>query len=539
MVDVSPPCMPPKVIRPLSKQKRSKKSKTRRQQIKARRTKQIPMAYVNRTKKPFFKITRSKKHQQEIIIEGEDLIMPTPAALPTQAVPSEIFLLLPANPLYWVGTRISGIASVYQQFRPLRYDVEYIPQVPVTCPGQVIVGTLWNNGSPSQNLQQTLMSSNGGNMGQCYTKIRSNVICDRKTLPLNYYNVHDELALNTSNPFYWMAHYSGSWQSSSTPTTNQPGWVYLRWKYAFSVGLGNRGTAVAAYTEIDPESATRSPLNIFPGWGVTLAYLKTLAVKVLRKVCIVLVNEIKAELNKIPTNGKRADKPETVSLYTGSPFTVSPEQFSRTDDKCTIKGSDGVEYQISTNERVVVYMEGDEVAQDNYTPEYNLNINEITIAGAPYTLEKMGKTDTQFQMRIYDTAATTQYGSIVLEYNSDGYFTKAAITWTIVDLTDPSFKVVINYISTDMDEQEIDFPVAYSRTLTPASGKSYAFNIEYPPNLISIYQFQNFYNGLPGSNEEPTLTWQIPEPNEIPTMNLADTMEHNRTMRILAALQRI
>lgn len=530
--------MPPKVIRPLSKQKRSKKSKTRRQQIKARRTKQIPMAYVNRTKKPFFKITRSKKHQQEIIIEGEDLIMPTPAALPTQAVPSEIFLLLPANPLYWVGTRISGIASVYQQFRPLRYDVEYIPQVPVTCPGQVIVGTLWNNGSPSQNLQQTLMSSNGGNMGQCYTKIRSNVICDRKTLPLNYYNVHDELALNTSNPFYWMAHYSGSWQSASTPTTNQPGWVYLRWKYAFSVGLGNRGTAVAAYTEIDPESAARSPLNIFPGWGVTLAYLKTLAVKVLRKVCIVLVNEIKAELNKIPTNGKRADKPETVSLYTGSPFTVSPEQFSRTDNKCTIKGSDGVEYQISTDERVVVYMEGDEVAQDNYTPEYNLNINQIAIAGAPYTLEKMGKTDTQFQMRIYDTTATTQYGTIVLEYNADGYFTKAAISWIIVDLTDPSYKVVFNYISTDMDEQEIDFPVAYSRTLTPATGKTYAFNIEYPPNLISIYQFQNFYNSLPGSND-PTMTWEIPEPMEIPTMNLADTMEHNRTMRILAALQRI
>lgn len=319
------------------------------------KVKQIPMAYATSQKKPHFRRISSKNSEQEIIIEGEDLIIPTPNTLPTTSTHNSLFLTVPANPLYWTGTRISGIANVYQQYRPLHFEVEYIPQVPVTVPGQVIMGTLWNNGAPEQSLQQTLMSSNGGRMTQCYKPCRSNVICNRTTLPLNQYNVHDDMALNTTNPFLWVAHYSGAWSSGTTPTTNQPGWIYVRWRYLFSIGLGNRGYNVAVYNEMDATIATR--INAFPGWGVVLSFFANKAVKLLRKIGIVLIEETIATLEAIKP--KNDGTVPTVTLPVGSTFTVSPDDLRESVVK--VKGSDGVEYYINNSTRACVYMEGDAI----------------------------------------------------------------------------------------------------------------------------------------------------------------------------------
>lgn len=398
----------PKAKMPKTTNKKRKKRNAKNKRM--IRTKAIPMAIATTQRKPYFRRLNSKNNEQEIIIEGEDLVIPTPNALPTQATSSDLFLTIPANPLYWTGTRISGVANVYQQYRPLKFEVEYIPQVPVTVPGQVIMGTLWNNGSPAQSLQQTLMSSNGGRMTQCYKPCRSNVICNRTTLPLNQYNIHDDLALNTSNPFIWAAHYSGAWVGGSTPTTNQPGWVYIRWKYLFSIGLGNRGYSVKVYNELSEQQVTNSPFTA--GWGIVLSYLKSYGLPILRKVAIVLIREVLATLTAtVSTN----DKPKSVTLPVGSIYTVSPEELLKPE--VVIKGSDGVSYTISADNRACVYMEGDEVVSGSEPPGPALNY--AAIKAKDYPKDENYLADIQYQgeeissVTIYinrpDTTTTAYY----------------------------------------------------------------------------------------------------------------------------------
>lgn len=75
-----------------------------------------------------------------------------------------LFSVITANPVYWGGTRISAIASAYYNYRPIKMSFHYVPQVPVTVSGTVVAGTLWCGQVPSWDLQQSLVTSNGGMM---------------------------------------------------------------------------------------------------------------------------------------------------------------------------------------------------------------------------------------------------------------------------------------------------------------------------------------------------------------------------------------
>lgn len=389
--------------------------------------KMIPMAYATRQRKPYFRRLKSMNNEQEIIVCGEDLIIPTPNTLPQGAAKTDVFLTIPANPLYWVGTRLSGLAAVYQQYRPLEFTVDYIPQVPVTVPGQVICGTLWNNGSPSQNLQQTLMSSNGGVMTQCFKPVTSRVICNRKTLPLNLYNVHDDLALNTSNPFIWVAHYSGTWQSTETPTSNQPGWVYVKWKYAFSVGLGNRGAAVQVYNETN-DGDVDANLNIKAGWGVVLKTLKKVGVPILRKIGVVLVNEAIAFLSGLVLLGNEVRN--EVRLPVGATYTISPEELLKpSGQEIKVRGSDGVEYYITDDTRACVYMTGEPVDSELNALGIEISNIEATLytENVPDKLDMYVRGDftpedsTSVTVDLKNNATTVGFFTIKYEHNEYYY----------------------------------------------------------------------------------------------------------------------
>lgn len=318
------------------------------------RTVKIPAAQAVRVPRASFRRVSSRNNEQEIILEGEDLIIPTPDALPTSASSFPIFLSVPANPLYWKGTRVSGIAAVYQQYRPLRFEVEYVPQVPVTCPGQVIYGTLYNKGVSKESFQQTLMTSNGGGMTQCYLKSHSHVICNKKTLPLTLYNTFDSMNENVANPFTWCAHYSGQWSNADQATTSQPGWVWVKWKYLFSVGLGSQSGEVLVYNQTDQKLSASN--NFFAGWGVALSYLKDVGVKLLTKIAIVLLEEAETQV-------KAGQRQLNSKLGIGSTFSVEPnsisESLSRNDGLIKVRDDAGNEFEIPDSVRVVVYQNGD------------------------------------------------------------------------------------------------------------------------------------------------------------------------------------
>lgn len=513
---------------------KTQKTKSTKQRRTQRRTKKIAFATTYAPRKPYFRIKRNRNNSQEIVVEGEDLIIPTPNTLPTEAKAAQIFLLVPANPLYWVGTRISGIAAVYQQFRPLGFDVEYIPQVPVTCPGQVIVGTLWNNGSPTQTLQQTLMSSNGGNMRACYEKFHSHVICSKRTLPLNFYNVHDDLALNTSNPFYWMAHYSGAWHSNTTPTTSQPGWIYVKWKYAFSVGLGNRGTEVVVYNQLDDQSVarinSRYNLGLSPGWGVTFSYLKRIGLKILRKVCAVLVDEVNALAAASGINDVGDATP--IKLFTGSAFTVSPAEFSKAlGTDVTLRASDGITYQVSDDTRIVCYMEGEEVTGEIFD-KYTFSLAKIE-SGPEFSgviIYKHQMSDSMLAVDIRDTLGKLVATVVVNFYPDSTLIQDLVLSKTAAG----SYQISAYYEAMNNETEEVStFRVNYS--LTSPEGLN-SFIVAYP-EIIENSRLIAWYSTLP-TYETAILHYLPHDPGEtILNFHPASLLAHANLMAKFARMQ--
>lgn len=335
------------------------KKNSKNKNNKNKRRVNIPYARGFRLRTRDYKKTPISKNK--IVVEGEDLIIPTPDTFPNVNVKNQVFLCFPANPSFWKGTRIAGLASQYQQYRPLMLKVRYIPQVPVTCPGQVIFGTLFNESVPNSSLQQTLMTSPGGGMVQCYLEGYSNVPCNKDTLPMDLYNLHDGVVDLKCNPFWWLAHYSGSYQSPTTPTTSQPGWIFVKWKYEFTVGKGDTSTDSITINETTSEEAQSS--NAFAGWGVALSVLKSIGQRLLAHIGIFLLNETTAYAN-------RASAKLVTKLGVGTTLAVEPNAIvsCRNENTTTVRDADGNELVLSDDTRVCVYMAGQDWTENGPGP---------------------------------------------------------------------------------------------------------------------------------------------------------------------------
>lgn len=160
-----------------------------------------------------------------MVVSGRDLVYKIPSNLETAQTS---IALITANPLYWVGTRIANIARGYQNFRPLKFRIEYIPQVAVTQEGNVIYGTLWDQPPPFAELQQTLRTSNGGNVTQA-ARLSSSVVRLGSNLQQNLYSTFGALT-PSSNPFNVLA---------LTNIDKVPGWFYISYTYLFKNPVAN------------------------------------------------------------------------------------------------------------------------------------------------------------------------------------------------------------------------------------------------------------------------------------------------------------
>jgi len=167
------------------------------------------------------------------IVSGTDLIYKIPTQLNGDTTTS-VITMIPANPAYWTGTRISAIAQGYQNYRPLNFKVHYIPQCAVTQQGNVLAGTLWNEVPTDDNLQQTLKTSNGGTLTQCYKPATSTVRM-KTNLQYNLYRMGGAID-QESNPFIFMALQIGCTDANSQPII--PGYFYITYKYILKNPIG-------------------------------------------------------------------------------------------------------------------------------------------------------------------------------------------------------------------------------------------------------------------------------------------------------------
>lgn len=184
----------------------------------------LPAAYASHVRPRFNVMSRTATSAR---VAGCDLVYPMPDTIVTDSGDS-LFVVIPANPAYWSGTRIAQFAPAYMNYRPISMTFSYIPQVAVTQQGTVFMGTLWNGASPASNIQQSLFTSNGGCLTQCY------VPCDTRislgaNLQQNLYTLNGDLNPDT-NPFLFLAGIRGS--------DVVPGYFYVTYMYEFKNPIG-------------------------------------------------------------------------------------------------------------------------------------------------------------------------------------------------------------------------------------------------------------------------------------------------------------
>lgn len=187
-------------------------------------TRAMPAAYAAHVR-PRFNV--SSRTATSAIVSGCDLIYPIPADLASNS--DTIFAMFPANPAYWMGTRISQFAPAYQNYRPLAFRVSYIPQVAVTQQGTVFMGTLWNEAAPTDNIQQSLFTSNGGCLTQCYVPCDTTIRLGRN-LQQNLFTMNESLNPDTC-PFMFLAGVRGA--------DVVPGYFYVTYTYEFRNPIGS------------------------------------------------------------------------------------------------------------------------------------------------------------------------------------------------------------------------------------------------------------------------------------------------------------
>lgn len=219
-----------KLINALAKNSKTHKKKNSRSGNRRGRTlRAMPAAYAAHVRPRFNIISRSDRH---CVVSGCDLIYKIPATLNSNG--DAIFSVITANPAYWKGTRIGRIAPAYQTYRPISFKVSYIPQVAVTQSGTVFMGTLWDMAPPLDNLQQTLLTSNGGQLTQCYIPADSTVSLGRN-LQQNLFKISGSLDTDT-NPFIFCVGVAGA--------NIIPGYLYVTYRYELRNPIGDSWTFI-------------------------------------------------------------------------------------------------------------------------------------------------------------------------------------------------------------------------------------------------------------------------------------------------------
>jgi len=213
-----------------------KNTKTNKRMFKAKKPKTkprntIPMATRTKFSKDF-RILR--QNGTSATVSGRDLIYTIPDTLTAPIQTTQVITIIPANPAYWIGTRIGALAQGYQNYRPLYFEVTYVPQCAVTQQGNVLAGTIWNQAPNNQGLQQTLRTSNGGQLSQCYNKFTS-IVRPKSNLQYNLYRMAGQFD-QESNPFIYIALAIGCTNSNGQKIV--PGYFYVTWKYELKNPIG-------------------------------------------------------------------------------------------------------------------------------------------------------------------------------------------------------------------------------------------------------------------------------------------------------------
>lgn len=228
--------------------------------IKQPRQRTMPAAMTTNFKRTFTIINSGGTTMR---VRGKDLIYKIPDQLDN--APVSALTVIPANPAYWIGTRMAALASGYQNYRPLKFIVHYVPQCAVTQQGNVIGGTLWAMSPNTENLQQTLKTSNGGMLTQCY-KNASALVRLGTNLQFNLFRMGGKFD-QESNPFIYLA--LGIAVLDSNKNRINPGYFYLEYEYELKNPIGDTvkyyNSGLTQYQNYNTKYVNETLINVTDG----------------------------------------------------------------------------------------------------------------------------------------------------------------------------------------------------------------------------------------------------------------------------------
>lgn len=249
-----------------SKNKARSKASKRRKRTRSTRS-NIPAAQSSQNKSRF---TTQSLSGSSVRVRGYDLVY---SSSEDSVTAEGAFCVIPCNPAYWTGTRVARVATAYSQYRPLRFNVHYFPQVSTMTNGLVTGGTIWNNDTSPEAIQQALATSNSGKIYPVYTKATHNV--DLKScLSQNLFTFSGYIS-NETNPFLFVAltqHYEGI----------SPGYYMVEYEYDFKNPIGEGAeydTSTRSVGEIGREDVWENTTAVLMSSSLALSIGTTLIVK--------------------------------------------------------------------------------------------------------------------------------------------------------------------------------------------------------------------------------------------------------------------
>lgn len=178
-----------------------------------------------------------------------------------------ISFFITANPITWVGTRISAIASGFQNYRPLKFLIHYRPQVGSTATSSVFIGTVWQNNSVyfREALEPSLLTSPGGTYLPAWQSSTS-VVNLGNALPQRMFPIRDPHF--STVPFAVVARSSNG--GPDAESISLPGRIFIEYEYEFRNAIGSASVSsvptIKQVTLSNPGSGTSDP-----GWIVDYA----------------------------------------------------------------------------------------------------------------------------------------------------------------------------------------------------------------------------------------------------------------------------
>lgn len=196
-----------------------------------RRRRNLVAAYTKSFKREFSIL---RQNGTSMRVKGRDLIYKIPNNLESNNN-TDVITVIPCNPAYWTGTRMAAISAGYQNYRPITFKISYVPQCAVTQQGNVIGGTIWNMSPNDSNLQQTLRTSNGGMLTQCYKPFTTNIELGTN-LQFNLFRMGGKFD-QESNPFIYIAMSIGTKDANNNNII--PGYFYVHYEYELKNPIGD------------------------------------------------------------------------------------------------------------------------------------------------------------------------------------------------------------------------------------------------------------------------------------------------------------